>query len=63
MAALAGVGIFFSIPKSFTSGGPRSLKFKSLSEKLSEVDYLGAVTLVSKNLRFCTRISCKARSK
>ena len=45
LAIMAGIGIFFSIPKSFTSGykegGPQSI-----ATKLAKIDYLGAVTLV-----------------
>lgn len=42
---LAGITLFFSIPKSFVSG-PRSSDKETLRQKMAKVDYVGAVTLV-----------------
>jgi hypothetical protein len=47
LAVLAGIGIFFSIPKSFTSGH-KDVGEQSITTKLAKIDYLGAVVLVSK---------------
>lgn len=46
MALVAGLGIFFSIPKPFTSG-QKGAEDTSVLSKLARIDYLGAVTLVS----------------
>jgi hypothetical protein len=43
---VAGIGIFFSIPKSFTSG-QKDIGDLSISQKLAKIDYLGAALLVS----------------
>lgn len=45
LALVAGVGIFFSIPKSFTSGKHSNAE-GSIRAKLAKIDYLGAFTLV-----------------
>jgi hypothetical protein len=45
LAILFGVGIFFSIPSSFTSGQDGDAD-TSISSKLANIDYLGALTLV-----------------
>lgn len=45
---MAGVGIFFSIPKSFTSGSDNATATdKTFAQKLAGIDYVGAITLVS----------------
>jgi len=46
LALVFGVSIFFSIPKSFTSGHKR-VEEVSIKKKLYNIDYLGAITLVS----------------
>lgn len=46
MSVLAGIGIFFSIPKSFTSGH-KEVGEQSIATRLAKIDYLGAVVLVS----------------
>lgn len=45
LAVIAGIGIFLSIPKSFTSGYKEGGE-QSVATKLAKIDYLGAVTLV-----------------
>jgi hypothetical protein len=52
LAVIAGIGIFFSIPKSFT-GGQKHIGDLSVSQKLAKVDYLGAVLLVKHSDSFC----------
>ncbi|KAL3424045.1 Vacuolar basic amino acid transporter 1 [Phlyctema vagabunda] len=44
LAVVAGVGIFFSIPKHFTSG-PKGNDTEAILSKLARIDYLGAVGL------------------
>lgn len=46
LAMVAGVGVFFSIPKSFT-GGPKSVEEQTTFQKLMKIDYIGGVSLVS----------------
>ena len=46
LAAAAGVGIFFSIPKAFSTGESH-LDKQSIRQKLARVDYAGAILLVS----------------
>jgi hypothetical protein len=45
LGLIFGIGIFFSIPKSFTSG-QKGAGEGTIMAKLSRIDYLGAVTLV-----------------
>lgn len=45
LAIIPGIGIYFSIPKSFTSG-QKSIDEGSISSKLAKIDYLGSVLLV-----------------
>lgn len=45
LGVLGGIGIYFSIPKSFTSG--QKMTEGSITSKLANIDYLGAITLVS----------------
>lgn len=42
---VAGATVFFSIPKSFTSGQQGSDK-ETIRQKVANIDYIGAVTLV-----------------
>ena len=46
LALIFGIGIYFSIPKSFTSG-QKGAGEGSITTNLARIDYLGAVTLVS----------------
>ncbi|TVY73222.1 MFS thioclapurine efflux transporter tcpA, partial [Lachnellula suecica] len=46
LAVIAGTGIFFSIPKSFTSG-QKDVGDQSIAAKLAKIDYLGAATLTT----------------
>jgi hypothetical protein len=46
LAIMAGTGIFFSIPSSFTTGH-KEVREQSIATKLAKIDYLGAVILVS----------------
>lgn len=48
LAILSGIGIYFSIPKSFTSG-QKSIDGASITSKLAKIDYLGSLFLVSTN--------------
>ncbi|KAH6674209.1 major facilitator superfamily domain-containing protein [Halenospora varia] len=43
-AVVAGLGIFFSIPKTFTSGS-KDAGLDTIRQKLAKIDYLGAVIL------------------
>jgi len=43
LSLISGVGVFFSIPKTFTGGDEGE---GSISAKLARIDYLGAFTLV-----------------
>ena len=45
LALVAGLCIFFSIPKTFTTGTP-SVDRQSMRQKLVRVDYGGAILLV-----------------
>ncbi|CAG8980891.1 hypothetical protein HYALB_00013421 [Hymenoscyphus albidus] len=51
LAILAGFAIFFTIPKSFTSGQKSTAEF-SISQKLARIDYLGAFLLTSALILF-----------
>lgn len=51
LAVIAGIGIFFSIPKHFTSG-PKKADGESIISKLFKIDYLGAISLVCYSLVF-----------
>ncbi|TVY47930.1 Efflux pump [Lachnellula occidentalis] len=46
LAVIAGLGVFLSIPKSFTSGYKAGGE-QSVAAKLAAIDYLGAVTLTA----------------
>ncbi|KAF4616203.1 hypothetical protein G7Y89_g15203 [Cudoniella acicularis] len=46
LALLAGIGLFFSIPKSFTSGH-KDAGDESMASKLARIDYLGAAILTA----------------
>jgi len=54
LAVLAGIGIFFSIPKSFTSGR-KNVGEQSIATKLAKIDYLGAAVLVSTTIKSPSR--------
>lgn len=57
-ALLSGIGIYFSIPKSFTSGQKNTdADGISLTSKLAKIDYLGSVFLVSTTHSFITLYS------
>lgn len=45
LGLLFGIGVYFSIPSSFTSGQEDAGK-GSITSKLASIDYLGAITLV-----------------
>ncbi|PQE04774.1 major facilitator superfamily transporter protein [Rutstroemia sp. NJR-2017a BBW] len=55
LGVLAGIGIYFSIPKSFTSG--QKVAEGSIASKLANIDYLGAITLVSTIVLFLFGLS------
>jgi hypothetical protein len=44
-ASVAGIAVFFSIPKSFVSG-PQSSDKETVRQKVAKIDYFGAITLV-----------------
>ncbi|KAG9235040.1 major facilitator superfamily domain-containing protein [Amylocarpus encephaloides] len=46
IAVVAGIGIFFSIPKTFTSGRKEANDL-TIGQKLAKIDYLGALLLAS----------------
>ncbi|PSS27452.1 hypothetical protein M430DRAFT_79706, partial [Amorphotheca resinae ATCC 22711] len=56
LALVAGVGIFFSIPKSFTSGKHSNAE-GSIRAKLAKIDYLGAFTLMATLVSFLYGLS------
>jgi len=56
LGLVAGLGVFFSIPKSFVTGPQGSDKL-SLGTKLARIDYLGAVTLTSSIVLFLLGLS------
>ncbi|RFU25288.1 hypothetical protein B7463_g11051, partial [Scytalidium lignicola] len=56
LAIMAGIGIFFSIPKSFTSG-PKSSTDRPLTAKLAGIDYLGAISLTASIVLFLYGLS------
>ncbi|RDW80035.1 MFS general substrate transporter-26 [Coleophoma cylindrospora] len=45
LALLAGLGVAFSIPKSFSSSASKAGGERSMWSKLTKIDYIGAVTL------------------
>ncbi|ORY65088.1 major facilitator superfamily domain-containing protein [Pseudomassariella vexata] len=56
---IAGLGVYFSIPKSFTSGQGEGGKGVSISTKLKKIDYLGAVVLTATIVCFLYGLSGK----
>ncbi|KAF7898310.1 hypothetical protein EAF00_004756 [Botryotinia globosa] len=56
LAILSGIGIYFSIPKSFTSG-QKSVDGASITSKLAKIDYLGSLFLVTTIILFLYGLS------
>ncbi|TGO43736.1 hypothetical protein BCON_0971g00010 [Botryotinia convoluta] len=56
LAILSGIGIYFSIPKSFTSG-QKSIDGASITSKLAKIDYLGSLFLVTTIILFLYGLS------
>ncbi|PMD44375.1 MFS general substrate transporter [Hyaloscypha variabilis F] len=54
LSLISGVGVFFSIPKTFTGGDEGE---GSISAKLARIDYLGAFTLVTSVVLFLFGLS------
>ncbi|KAK7931619.1 hypothetical protein PG985_002331 [Apiospora marii] len=54
---VAGLGVYFAIPKSFSSG--QDGKEASIKEKLKKIDYLGAVVLTSTIVLFLYSLSAQ----
>ncbi|KAK8045066.1 hypothetical protein PG993_005090 [Apiospora rasikravindrae] len=54
---IAGLGVYFAIPKSFSSG--QDGKETSVKEKLKKIDYLGAVVLTSTIVLFLYSLSAQ----
>ncbi|KAM3076556.1 hypothetical protein ACMFMG_007364 [Clarireedia jacksonii] len=55
LGILAGMGIYFSIPKSFTSS--QKMAEGSITSKLAKIDYLGAIALISTIVLFLFGLS------
>ncbi|RAL66107.1 hypothetical protein DID88_005764 [Monilinia fructigena] len=56
LAIVSGIGVYFSIPKSFTSG-QKSVGGGSISSKLAEIDYFGSLFLVTTIILFLYGLS------
>ncbi|KAF7870518.1 hypothetical protein EAF04_004262 [Stromatinia cepivora] len=56
LAVLSGIGIYFSIPKSFTSGH-KSVDGETITSKLAKIDYLGSLFLITTIILFLYGLS------
>ncbi|CAD6444410.1 bbd831c8-eca6-4706-a2cd-64588a809f31 [Sclerotinia trifoliorum] len=56
LAVLSGIGIYFSIPKSFTSGH-KTADGESITSKLAKIDYLGSLFLITTIILFLYGLS------
>ncbi|KAJ8066954.1 hypothetical protein OCU04_004336 [Sclerotinia nivalis] len=56
LAVLSGIGIYFSIPKSFTSGH-KSADGESITSKLAKIDYVGSLFLITTIILFLYGLS------